>query len=74
MTLPRNPLHLGHPVGTPVRVRADVRRYQRRSGWISGINTQTYPDGRTYTEIGVSWSLGHQSPDAWFRLEELEAR
>jgi hypothetical protein len=69
-----------HP-GQPVRVSATgvLRRYKGRTGWVAQVATQQFPDGRLYAEVGVSWSLRSDwaaggSTDAWFRVDELEAR
>jgi hypothetical protein len=52
-------------------------RYDGREGYVTGVNTQTFPDGRTYVEIGVTFEARFRfeaRADAWFRNDELEAR
>lgn len=66
--------------GQPIRVRrtGDSSAHNGRSGWVAVVNTQQFPDGRTYTEIGVSWAICRDwqraSADTWFRVDELDAR
>lgn len=68
-------------VGQPVRVAriaeplGSWRRYAGRSGWVASINEQRFPNGTTYTEVGVSWDrpsdMARASADAWFRVDEV---
>jgi hypothetical protein len=68
-------------VGDKVRVnRTDGRsrnwgRYDGRNGWVASINTQTFPSGSTYVEIGVCWfqpaNWAKVSAETWFRTDEL---
>ena len=66
--------------GTPVRVcRSGVLcRYKGRTGWVAVVATQRFPDGRLYSEIGITWFLANDwakaTADAWFHTDELEAR
>jgi hypothetical protein len=70
-------------VGDAVRVARKMAsagtwaRYDGRDGWVAAVTAQTFPDGRTYTEVGVTWTQPTQArnpaADAWFRADELEA-
>jgi len=73
---------------TPVRLGDEVRvarterpsgtwsRYAGRTGWVVALNTQRFPNGRSYVEIGVSWARSAQPEndrtDCWFRGDEVE--
>lgn len=50
-------------------------RYDGREGWVAAINHQTFPNGATYVEVGVSWTrpTNRRNPavDVWFRTDEL---
>ena len=68
-------------VRDPVRIQRTIpatgswKKYQGRTGWVSAINHQTFPDGSTYVEIGVSWLIPSQrnpSTDVWFRADEVK--
>jgi hypothetical protein len=67
-------------VGQPVHVNRERvssgtwSRFRGRQGWVSAVNRQTFRNGATYVEIGVSWNRpnrGIASTDAWFRDDEL---
>jgi hypothetical protein len=66
--------------GTPIRITSPTipSQWRGRTGWIATTNTQHLPDGRTYTEIGVTWAIQkdweHATADTWFRTDELETR
>jgi hypothetical protein len=42
---------------------------------VASINEQRFPNGTTYTEVGVSWDrpsdMARASADAWFRVDEV---
>jgi hypothetical protein len=67
--------------GDPVRVaRRDPgsgtwARYDGRSGWVATVNTQTFPNGRRYVEVGVTWhrwaDWTKASAETWFRADEV---
>lgn len=63
--------------GQPVRVvrSGDPSRYSGRHGFVATVNTQQFPDGRLYTEVGVTWSIckdwARASAETWFRVDEL---
>jgi hypothetical protein len=69
-------------VGDPVRCHREGAhsqswsRYEGREGWVTSINHQTFPDGSTYVEVGVSFlpsaATGKRGTDTWFRADELE--
>ena len=71
----------GFAVGDKVRAerttpgRGSWWRYAGREGWVAVINTQRFPNGRTYTEIGVTWieraDMVKAQADAWFKPDEL---
>lgn len=49
--------------------------YDGRIGWVAVVVRQTFPDGRRYVEVGVTWtapSKAHPAADAYFRVDELE--
>ena len=55
--------------------RGTWRLYDGREGWVAAVNRQTFPDGTTYVEIGVSWTQPTEqrnpAADVWFRADEL---
>jgi hypothetical protein len=50
-------------------------RWEGREGYVTAVNRQTFPDGTTYVELGVSFlpsaATGKRGSDAWFRADEL---
>ena len=68
-------------VGDKVRVHRQAPRlgtwgrYDGREGWVASINTQRFPSGVTYTEVGVTWTdaadVEKVSADVWFRTDEV---
>jgi hypothetical protein len=66
--------------GNPIRVRrtGDSSAHNGRTGWVAVVNTQEFPDGRLYTEIGVTWAItrdwARAAADTWFRVDELDAQ
>ena len=70
-------------VGDKVRVERERGRsgtwgrYDGRHGWVAVVDTQTFQNGTTYTEIGVRFSqaadLERSSAEAWFRTDEVVA-
>jgi hypothetical protein len=68
-----------HP-GNPIRVRrtGDSSAHNGRTGWVAVVNTQEFPDGTLYTEIGVTWAIARDwaraAADTWFRVDELDAQ
>jgi len=71
-------LAVGDPVVIRTMARSAVsRRYNGRKAWIATVNAQTFPNGNTYVELGVSWCVRSDwtkaSADAWFRNDELKS-
>lgn len=70
---------VGDAVYTPTKARtgpttpSNGRKLRR--GWIAVISRQTFADGTTYVELGVSWirpdAARNVSVDAWYRDDEL---
>ena len=54
---------------------ADSRGYNGRTGRVASINTQTFLNGTTYVEIGVTFrkqnDMAKASAEAWFRVDEV---
>jgi hypothetical protein len=55
--------------------RGSWDRYDGREGYVTAVNRQTFPDGRTYVELGVSFlpnvNRTRRGSEVWFRADEL---
>ena len=51
-------------------------RYVGRKGYVATVNTQRFPNGTRYVEVGVTWTRcadwAKASAEVWLRADELE--